>query len=219
MENISTSVAGKTTKTITMHQLLADIKLTKSKLESIDNKLFVSSKKHADTTIQDMPIEKVNGILTGNLDSIRHLISNLTAYETARYLSNSSTMVEIGGMNMTVADAIKRKENIVYEEKLLRALENQYKSIQRNINNANEKVQADAKSRIDAVKTDSMSATELMALMQTDIDNNTVEIVDPNNIADVISEMRDAIEKFKTNVDAALSTSNAITTVTVTLYD
>ena len=220
MDNItSSSVNGVTTRTMTMHQLLAEIKLTKAKLDNMTTKLFVSYKKHGDTAIDNVPVEKAEEIMKGNLDSIRHLISNLTAYETVRYKSNANTSVEINGKTMTVADAIKRKENIKYEEALLNELERQYKGASRNISTENAKLEANAKSKVEAIKTDSMSADSLMEIMKADIENNTYEMVDPNNIVELIRTMKEDINGFKTEVDAALSTSNALTVVEVKTYD
>lgn len=220
MDNItSSSVNGVTTRKMTMHQLLAEIKLTKAKLDNMTTKLFVSYKKHGDAAIDNVPVEKAEEIMKGNLDSIRHLISNLTAYETVRYKSNANTSVEIAGKTMTVADAIKRKENIKYEEALLNELERQYKGASRNISTENAKLEANAKSKVEAIKTDSMSADSLMEIMKADIENNTYEMVDPNNIVELIRAMKEDINGFKTEVDAALSTSNALTVVEVSTYD
>ena len=224
MDNItSSSVNGVTTRTMTMHQLLAEIKLTKSKLDNMTSKLFVAHKKHGDAVVDavvdSVPVEKAEQIMRGNLDSVRHLISNLTEYETIRYKSNANTNVEIAGKIMTVADAIKRKENIKYEKNLLDELERQYKCVTRIISTENAKLEMNAKSKVDAIKTDSMSAESLMEIMKADIENNTYEMVDPNNIVELIRTMKEDINGFKTEVDAALSTSNALTVVEVKTYD
>ena len=220
MDNItSSSVNGVTTRTMTMHQLLAEIKLTKSKLDNMTSKLFVAHKKHGDAVVDSVPVEKAEQIMRGNLDSVRHLISNLTEYETIRYKSNANTNVEIAGKMMTVADAIKRKENIKYEKNLLDELERQYKGVTRNISTENAKLEMNAKSKVDAIKTDSMSAESLMEIMKADIEANTYEMIDPNNIVELIRSMKEDINSFETEVDAALSTSNALTVVEVKTYD
>lgn len=220
MDNItSVSTNGVTTRQMTMHQLLAEIKLTKAKLENTTSKLFVSYKKHSDAIVDSVAVEKAEQIMRGNLDSVRHLISNLTEYETVRYKSNANTNVEIAGKTMTVADAIKRKENIKYEKDLLNELERQYKGVTRNISAENAKLEMNAKSKVDAIKTDSMSAESLMEIMKADIEANTYEMIDPNNIVELIRSMKDDINSFETEVDAALSTSNALTVVEVKTYD
>lgn len=215
----SVSTNGVTTRQMTMHQLLAEIKLTKAKLDNTTSKLFVSHKKHSDMVVDSVPVEKAEQIMRGNLDSVRHLISNLTEYETVRYKSNANTSVEIAGKTMTVADAIKRKENIKYEKDLLNELERQYKGVTRNISAENAKLEMNAKSKVDAIKTDSMSAESLMEIMKADIEANTYEMIDPNNIVELIRSMKDDINSFETEVDAALSTSNALTVVEVKTYD
>ena len=220
MDNItSVSTNGVTTRQMTMHQLLAEIKLTKAKLDNTTSKLFVSYKKHSDAVVDSVSVEKAEQIMRGNLDSVRHLISNLTEYETVRYKSNANTSVEIAGKTMTVADAIKRKENIKYEKDLLNELERQYKGVTRNISAENAKLEMNAKSKVDAIKTDSMSAESLMEIMKADIEANTYEMIDPNNIVELIRSMKDDINSFETEVDAALSTSNALTVVEVKTYD
>lgn len=219
---IKTTVSenGRTTREMTMHQLLCQIKLTKSKLDTIPKKAFISCKRHSDTVVDgNVPVETSKDIMTGNLQSILHLISNLSAYEKVRYESNANTDVKIGNVTMKVSDAIKRKENIKYEQALLNEMEKQYNGVCAVIQKENDKLESAARQKIEAMKTDTMDPKVLDEIMTKDIESRRFEAVDPNDLLATIRSMRDELEKFTSEVDAALSTSNAITVVKVTTYD
>ena len=47
------------------------------------------------------------------------------------------------------------------------------------------------------------------------IQSQTVEVITPVNVEEEMTKLRDYIDSFTVNVDAALSVSNALTTITV----
>ena len=54
---------------------------------------------------------------------------------------------------------------------------------------------------------------------QNFIDTHSAELVDPNSLLEKIDALAKSIDTFETEVDAALSVSNALTTVEVELHD
>lgn len=55
--------------------------------------------------------------------------------------------------------------------------------------------------------------TVISQAKQQYIDNNTLDIIDPLNVSKIMQELQDEIDLFKSKVDSALSTSNALTMI------
>ena len=53
----------------------------------------------------------------------------------------------------------------------------------------------------------------MQSLRKTYIENNTYDLIDPLGVANVIKSLEDEINKFNTEIDAALSCSNALTVI------
>ena len=59
------------------------------------------------------------------------------------------------------------------------------------------------------------STDEVAKAKQQYVDLNTWELVDPINVQNKIRVLSDEISSFEAEVDSVLSTSNALTTVTI----
>ena len=53
----------------------------------------------------------------------------------------------------------------------------------------------------------------MKALRKTYIENNTYDLIDPLNVTDLIEKLTEEINEFNTEIDAALSVSNALTVI------
>jgi hypothetical protein len=53
----------------------------------------------------------------------------------------------------------------------------------------------------------------MKALRKDYIANNTYDLIDPLGVAKLMEELTDEINEFETEVDAALSVSNAVTVI------
>ena len=95
---------------MTMHQLLALLKRYDDRVDNAINSLSVIA--FSESQVSDEDAAKTVSELTSSYDSATHLIDNYYALEAARIKSNAETIVEIGGVKYTVAEAIKRKHLI-----------------------------------------------------------------------------------------------------------
>lgn len=129
--------------------------------------------------------------------------------------SNATTTVKVGSEQMTVAEAIERKRSIQFEELLLSRLRLAYNQAQ----TALKKTTTDFEGKLEASRTsyfgrDKAPTKEQLEVVEKPVrDSNTPSIVDPIALADQIRKLEEKIEDFKSNVDYALSESNAKTEV------
>lgn len=151
------------------------------------------------------------------LQSVISLMENRDKAKAAIVCSNAVTKVVVGNTTMTVAEAIERKASIHYRKQLLAHLVDQFRQAEDVVNRGNRQVQE----RLDQMllasrgKEGRVDASADEAFTKSFLENNQFEMVDPCNLKDVINALQVDIEDFESNVDLALSTSNAITQVEV----
>lgn len=207
-------------KTITMHRLLSELKMMDTRIEkALSESMFVGCISHSQDISET--VEKMSNDIRAHYESIKHLIANKKVMEAARIKSNANTWVEIGGERYTVADAIKRKSSIALEQSLLRAMKVQYSQVMMKVDNDTSKLkdgyamyvrQAVREKPITEIDVSLMSIEEYVKFY-------TTTLVDPIDIKKKIDELETSIMDFMAEVDAVLSESNAVTTVTIILED
>ena len=150
--------------------------------------------------------------------SVKDLIKRKESIKSAIVKSNSETTVTVGGKTMTVSDAITMKSSIALREELLRKLKSSFAEVKSTVDEVNERVEANAMRLAenalgkDNVKT---SDKEAESIINTYKASNSVSVVDPLKIDDLIKALSEEVENFQGEVDAVLSESNAITTIEV----
>lgn len=204
-------------KTMTMHQLLAELKRYDDRITKAMRKPVVGVCTPGNTKI-DVIAEK-RAEYVANMASIEHLISNMNVLEAARIKSNATTMVTVGSKTYTVAEAVKRKHLIAYEKNLLHVLQMAFTSVTNQVDSNNRNVE-DCADKIfrDMVTGDSINPGA-DSIRKNYIESHESVMVDPCELSKKIDALEKSIEEFETNVDAALSVSNATTSVEVILED
>ena len=71
------------------------------------------------------------------------------------------------------------------------------------------------KKRMIHIISDSSTMYSIESAKKNYIESNTLDLVDPIGAEKIISELNDEIDSFTSKVDAALSISNAITTIEI----
>lgn len=206
-------------RTMTIHAALGEIKKLKQRIDkSINNAVFIGNMKKSAETVNNYAYNKEDfkNIVKSNYASINDLIKELNAIKGAITLSNATTELEIGTETMTVAEAINRKEYIEYDKKLLEKMKYQYNSIIATTTRRNEEVEHNLNEQITAlIGKDSKAKDNLTGFMEQYRNSNSWDNIDPLNLKEVIDTLEEKIYNFETNVDVALSVSNAITTITI----
>jgi hypothetical protein len=212
-----------TTEKMTVHKALAELKTLDPRIENaIRSATYVLAVKHSAEKINGKTVQNFKEDMRSGYQKATDLIARRDALKRAVVLSNATTKVTIGGKEMTVTEAIEAKNHgMEFKSMLLRQMNSAYVAAQNELNrNGGEALEKKAEQYVLAViaaqpKDSKMSVDSeaMKALRKTYIENNTYDLVDPMDIAKVIEKLDAEINEFNAEVDAALSTSNALTVI------
>lgn len=149
--------------------------------------------------------------------SIEALIARRAALKAAIMKSNATTNVNIGGVEMLVIDAIEMKETIKYKQSFLQQLKQQQQSTKYTISSTNENVNARLDKLLEANfgKDSKTKSEEMEAISKPFLERNEAKLEDPLNLDSLIESLSEEILAFTSNVDYALSESNALTQIEI----
>lgn len=210
-----------TTETMNVHQALVELKTLDKRIDAaIHDTKWIVANKHSNTKISGVDLKEYIETIKSRYQKVTSLIARAEAIKRAVVNSNAVTKVTIAGKEYTVAEAIEMKNNGIER---LRALVFQMaqdysaaKTTAERANGIELERRADEYVRTMIGTTDVKGMTEEVKRMRDDfIKAQTMELVDPINIQKQIEELNERISAFETNVDAALSVSNALTNITI----
>lgn len=208
-------------ETMTVHKALCELKVLGDRInKEIGDLRFLAVCKHSTQKIDGVLVKDYVDSTKEKYKSVMTLINRRNAIKRAIILSNATTKVTIGGKEYTVAEAIDMKANgMYYLRNILGRIENHWTKAQATVEHENgEKLdcRADAyvKSLYEGSDMKNLSK-ELQELRENFVASQMVEIIDPINAQDEMQSIRDRIDAFTTEVDSALSVSNALTTINV----
>lgn len=210
-----------TTETMNVHQALAELKTIDKRINSaIREKDWVLANKHSNTKIGGIPVEEWKAAVVSQHQKVMDLIRRRDAIKRAVVNSNAVTKVMIAGVEYTVAEAIDRKNNSVgFLTLLAQRITADYTMAKNNADRANGSElerRADEHVKIFVGNGDMKgNMAEAQRVRKEFIDGQTVELVDPIGALKVVEALDEEVTSFLTNVDAALSVSNAVTEITV----
>ena len=207
---------------MTVHKALCELKMLDKRInESIMSAEFCRANKHSNVKIDGGTIAEYEAAAVSKYQSTMDMIVRRDAIKRAVVASNAVTEVTIGGNRYTVADAVElRRHGLSYRRTLLQAMTLQLKRVRSTIEQKNGEELTRAADKMVEVyygrQTDVKAITEEMkATREKFIEDNTYELLDPIRIENRIRELDKEITAFETEVDSALSVSNAVTEITV----
>jgi len=128
-------------------------------------------------------------------------------------------MIEIAGKKYTVAEAIERKNSIMYDKMLLQTMKAQWATATNNVEKENKRVDTQVDKMLETfLGKDSekkVSEADLNAISEPYRAKNEWELVDPLNLYANIQAMEAEIDAFEADVDVRLSISNSVTYIEV----
>lgn len=212
-----------TKEVMTVHKALAELKVLDSRIESaILSGDFVITKKNNQDTVKGKTAEQYKTKAAEVFQKASDLILRRNAIKNAVVVSNANTKVKIGDVEYTVVEAIEKKNHgmdfyVQLRDVLRQQLAEQKSELEKHNASLQQKAEQFAVAMmggkdVKGVKTDS---DEYIASMNTYIKANTMTLLDPLGIEAKIEELDDMINSFLPEVDAALSVSNAVTTITI----
>lgn len=198
-------------------QALNELKTLDARImRAINSATFVTSAKKCEKNVNsNLSKEDFNANAKANLQSIDDLINRRKNIKAAIVASNAVTMVNVAGVEMTVAAAIERKTSVEYEKALLKQMRNQYMVAQNNVDRKNNEMEL-AIERLVATAFGKDSKTNIKsddysAIADPYKEKNEWALVDPINVLDQITKREEEIDAFISSVDSVLQISNCTT--------
>jgi hypothetical protein len=206
---------------MTIHQALVELKTLDKRIgATIRETEYVVANKHSNRKINGVDVSEFCDNVKSHYQKVIDLMSRRNALKRAVANSNAVTKVEINGTVYTVAEAIEMKNHgLEYSRSLLEKLREDYSLAYRAANRYNgEDLERRADEHIKVMfgSTDVKGVTDEVKRARADfITAQTVELVDPIDVRAKIEAIAKDIDSFESTVDAALSVSNALTTITI----
>ena len=212
-----------TTEKMTIHKALAELKIIDSRINrAIAESALVVANKHSNNKIDGKTISEYKDEMKSTYQKITDLIKRRNAMKRAVVLSNAQTTIQIGENTYTVAEAIEMKNHgIEHDEFLMNHMNIQLEKAKRVLeNNSGESIEEKARQYVLSVISSqpkeakmTIDSKAMQSLKEQYIEDSTYDLIDPNNVAVRIAELRDYVDEFNAEVDAALSVSNALTVI------
>lgn len=214
-----------TKEQMTVHKALAELKVIDSRINNaIRSGTFVVANKHSNDKIHGMTINEFKNSMKSDFQKVSDLIARRNAIKKAVVASNAVTKVKVGDTEYTVATAIEMKNHgMEFKNTFKKCLESQYAVAKNDLDkNSGDPLEKRAEnyvlSVIQAQPKDSKMAVDSEAMKNLRaqyIKDNTYDIIDPIGVKDAIEQLDNEISSFITEVDAALSVSNALTVLDI----
>lgn len=209
-----------TNEKMTVHKALAELKIIDDRINNaIVSGTYVIANKHSNTKIHGMTIDDFKTSMKADFQKVSDLIARRNAIKRAVVASNAATKVKVGDNEYTVAEAIEMKNHgMEFKNTFKNYVARQYTNAKNEFDkNSGEPLERRAEnyvlSVIQAQPKDSKMAVDSDAMKNLRaqyIKDNTYDIIDPIGVKDVIEKLDNEISDFITEVDAALSVSNAL---------
>lgn len=208
-------------ETMTIHKALSELKTMEARISAaiVDCNVVVANK-HSNAKISGISVQDYCARAKSKYQSAKTLIERRNAIKRAVTRSNAVTEVSIGGKTYTVAEAIDMKsKGCDYLKDLANSLQSQYNKARlvadhENGDRLDTRADEYIKSMYGGADLKNM-ADEINKMRETFIAAQTVELVDPINASREAEFLREEIDKFLSDVDSALSVSNALTSIEV----
>ncbi len=203
---------------ITITRGLSELKTISKRIhDTINSTAFVSiARNDGDKTYNNQNKNQFGSDTKAALDSINALINRWHKIKTAIILSNTNTIINFNGENLSVSACIEKKKNMADKKMLRDILAAQLINTDKLAKDANKKVEESLERVLQAqgVGTDkkSTSLDEFIGLYRK---MNCYEIFDPINVKAQIQKLDEEISKFESEIDFVLSESNAKTFIEI----
>jgi len=164
-------------------------------------------------------VDAVRAELVSNFDSASGLIQRRHALKRAVMASNAVTRVTVDGREMTVAEAIERKQSIGYARALLQSMIEQRRLRTSEHAAIEQKLTEEIRHMAEVMNSrESADATKQNNIKAVNDQQRRVSepaLLDPNQLDEKIKNMEEHIQAFLGEIDFVLSESNAITRIKV----
>lgn len=206
------------TETMLVHEAMAALKVLDARIRETSNKNYFYANKHSNSKISGTPTADIVDMISRGYQSMMDMLARRRAIKHALSLSNATTKVVIAGKEYTVAEAIEMKRSgMALLEDYIGQLNHQLSSVRNICDRENSKLTAAADAYVQGMYNtkERVNTEDAQKMRDTYIAQNTYEILTCPGLEKKIPELTAEMDAFNTEVDAKLSISNAITTITI----
>ena len=202
------------TSTITLSRGLVELKTIEDRIIKASEAQFTSNFVNGKTHDTQQEVLDFSSKAISNFQKLSDLIVRRNKVKNAVVSANATTMVNVAGVEMTIANAIEQKSFLSTRKNTLLRIKMNYNKTVHNHKELDESFQT-RKDQLQqkAVGSDQSEVTK--ALLKELEDTQTPTIFDPCDIKSKIEDMEKEIQDFEDDVDVALSIVNATTTITI----
>lgn len=210
-----------TTETMTITKALSELKILSKRIrDEITSSTFCDANKHVMRTIRGKSIATAQAEMQGNYDKITNLINRNNAIKKAVTKANASTTITVGGDQLSIAEAIYMKnEGIDNLKTLLTTMSIQYTRAQDLIQRGNgdnlTRACEDYIVKLFGSGENKNSIEGIEAERAKYIEDNTIDLIEGVDTAKAIETLKNKIDTFEAEVDAAITVANATTTIEI----
>lgn len=205
-------------KKLTIHRALTELKMLNHRIEAATNEVnAVLANRKSNAKINGVEIKEFEKLMQASYDKVVSLIEYRNRIKALVVESNATTKVTVGSEEMTVAEAIERKQSIQYEKKLLELMQHQYRMAINTVAKENDALPTKLETYLVNIlgNKEKQSPEEVKLHTETFMKRNEYELIDPMNVKKMMESLNDRIVEFESEVDAVLSESNATTFIEV----
>lgn len=211
-----------TSEKMTVHKALAELKLLDERINKAitEGVFYCIANKHSSDKINGVPTDEYIKIMQAKYDKAVDLISRRKAIRKAVVLSNAVTKVNVADAEYTVAEAIEMKNHgIEFDSLLMAYMKKHYEAAQIRIAQENGKdLETRAEQYVTAIygqKEGKTNTADIEKVKADFLESNQYELVDPLHVLEKIEDLEKKINDFMSEVDSALSVSNALTEIEI----
>lgn len=200
----------------TITEALLKLKITSKKITDAVEELLVGFTTTNSKTVVPVGFknqEEFKKEAGSRIDRVSDLIRFRDRLKGAIVSSNATTRVKVGQQEMTVAEAVERKQSITFKKLVLSKLQSNLVTLENGANQRNSQLDRQADEFIKGLTT--AAESDRLQMRKTWIESNLTVLVTADNLRSTIEKLQNEIEEFETNVDVALSVSNARTEIEV----
>lgn len=190
-------------------QALAQIKLLDSRIQKLQAEQWFHTVQHQ-KTLAGAPAETAERQTQGLWDSYRALVEQRQALKNKIILTNAHTRVTIGDITVTVAEAIEAKRSFADRRMVLQGILKGFLKAQQQAEQLNSKLEVQLQEMAKAGAVAQGSADVASALIDK-MRSDSAAKVSSEPIALMVSQEVESLSSFLSDVDSALSISNATT--------
>lgn len=207
-----------TNETMSVHRALAEIKLLESRInKEVQSAKFAGKKTKIGKTIDNLTTEDYKAKSQQSLQSILDLMKRRDAIKSAIVKSNANTVVKIGELSMTVAEAIDKKNTVGFQTNLITTLKATQKSVHNHVAAFNEKLNDEALNYFAQITADKekLNDNAFKSLIAAYKEQRELEVIEGFNVISEFERLESELDIFLTNVDYILSESNTETKINI----